>query len=84
MRWSKPTGWARDHARGRSAKPEPVMAPGECPPRPCPQKHSRDALVVLQEVWQLSGEPCGKYLSIMADTLERLVRFKELGRLTTG
>jgi len=38
--------------------------------------------VVLQEVWRLSGQPSGKYLAaVMADTLERLVRFRELGKV---
>ncbi len=77
------TGWARDHARRAirqaGARRGPVHAQQR---RPRPRKYSYDALVVLQEVWRLSGQPCGKYLaSIMADTLERLVRFKELGRV---
>jgi hypothetical protein len=39
-------------------------------------------LKVLQEVWALAGEPCGKYLAaVMDDQLERLVRFGELGRV---
>jgi hypothetical protein len=39
-------------------------------------------LKVLQEVWTLAGEPCGKYLAaVMGDLLERLVRFGELGRV---
>jgi hypothetical protein len=39
-------------------------------------------LVVLQEVWRLAGQPSGKYLAVvMDDTLERLVRFRELGKV---
>ena len=50
--------------------------------KPRPRKYSYDALVVLQEVWPLSGQPSGKYLAvIMSDTLQRLVRFQELGKV---
>ena len=38
--------------------------------------------MVLQEVWRLSGQPSGKYFAaVMGDTLERLVRFRELGKV---
>ena len=41
--------------------------------------YSYDALKVLEEVWMLDGEPCGKYLvPVMDDLLERLLRFKLL------
>jgi hypothetical protein len=39
-------------------------------------------LKVLTEVWTLDGEPCGKYLAAtMDDTVERLLRFRELGKV---
>ncbi len=77
------TGWTRDHARrairGASRRRGPASAIKR---RPRPRKYSYDALRVLQEVWRLSGQPSGKYLAaVMADTLERLVRFGELGRV---
>lgn len=37
---------------------------------------------MLQEVWRLAGQPSGKYLAaVMDDPLERLVRFRELGKV---
>ena len=39
-------------------------------------------LICEGPVWRLSGQPSGKYLAaIMDDTLERLVRFRELGKV---
>jgi hypothetical protein len=39
-------------------------------------------LKVLQEVWVLTALPCGKYMAaVMGDLLERLLRFRELGRV---
>ena len=63
----------RTHARGpRTSRTR----------KPRPRKFSYDALVVLQEVWRLSGQPSGKYLAVvMDDALERLVRFRELGKV---
>ncbi|MDR2373901.1 MAG: transposase family protein [Bifidobacteriaceae bacterium] len=77
------TDWTRDHARRAirqaSMRRGPVSAVKR---RPRPRKYSYDALKVLQEVWVLAGEPCGKYLAAaMGDLLERLVRFNELGRV---
>ena len=77
------TGWTRDHARRaiRSANARTGPA-GRQPRKPRERKYSYDALVVLQEVWRLSGQPSGKYLAaVMDDTLERLVRFGELGKV---
>lgn len=77
------TGWARDHARRaiRHAA-ERTGAANQQQRKPRPRKYSYDALVVLQEVWRLSGQPSGKYLAaVMDDTLERLVRFRELGKV---
>ena len=77
------TGWTRDHARRaiRLAMARKGAA-REQQRRPRPRKYSYDALVVLQEVWRLSGQPSGKYFAaIMSDTLERLVRFRELGKV---
>ncbi|MFV0432969.1 MAG: integrase [Leucobacter sp.] len=77
------TGWHRDYARRaiRQALARKGAARDQ-QRKPRPRKYSYDALVVLQEVWALSGQPSGKYLAaIMNDTLERLVRFNELGRV---
>lgn len=77
------TGWTRDHARRaiRLANARTGAARDQ-PRRPRPRKYSYDALVVLQEVWRLSGQPCGKYFApIMDDTLTRLLRFRELGKV---
>ena len=77
------TGWTRDHARRaiRLAK-DRTGAARDQPRRPRPRKYSYDALVVLLEVWRLSGQPCGKYFApVMDDTLTRLTRFAELGKV---
>ncbi|WP_205881099.1 integrase [Leucobacter insecticola] len=77
------TGWHRDYARRaiRNAHARKGAA-RDRQRKPRPRKYSYDALVVLQEVWALSGQPSGKYLAaVMDDTLERLVRFRELGRV---
>ena len=77
------TGWTRDHARRaiRAANARKGAARAQ-QRKPRPRKYSYDALIVLQEVWRLSGQPSGKYLAaIMDDTLERLVRFRELGKV---
>ena len=77
------TGWTRDHARRAIRTAVARKGAGNQQQRkPRPRKYSYDALVVLQEVWRLSGQPSGKYLAaIMVDTLERLVRFRELGKV---
>lgn len=77
------TGWTRDHARRaiRHASAR-VGAARDQERKPRPRKYSYDALVVLQEVWRLAGQPSGKYLAaVMDDTLGRLVRFGELGKV---
>lgn len=77
------TGWTRDHAR-RAIRAANVRkgAVSQQSRKHRPRKYSYDALVVLQEVWRLAGQPSGKYLAaVMDDTLERLVRFRELGKV---
>jgi transposase InsO family protein len=77
------TGWTRDHARRaiRAALARKGTA-SQQQRRPRPRKYSYDALVVLQEVWRLAGQPSGKYLAaVMDDTLDRLIRFRELGKV---
>lgn len=77
------TGWTRDHARRaiRAAAARKGAARDQQRKRRS-RKYSYDALIVLQEVWRLSGQPCGKYLvAIMDDTLARLVRDRELGKV---
>ena len=77
------TGWHRDHARRAIRQAQARVGPANKQKRkPRPKKYSYDALVVLQEVWRLAGQPSGKYLAaVMDDTLDRLVRFRELGKV---
>ncbi|ADX73350.1 integrase family protein [Pseudarthrobacter phenanthrenivorans Sphe3] len=77
------TGWTRDHSR-RAIRValQRKGAAHEQQRRHRPRKFSYDALVVLQHVWRLVGQPSGKYLAaVMDDLLERLVRFRELGKV---
>lgn len=78
------TGWTRDHARRaiRAALTRKGAASQQkCRPRP--RKYSYDAVKVLQHVWSVTGQPSGKYLApVMDDTLNRLERFKEFGKVT--
>lgn len=76
------TGSTRDHARRaiRLANAARVRLVTSCV-GPRPRRYSYDALVVLHDVWRLSGQPCGKYLAaVMDDTVERLTRHRELGK----
>ena len=77
------TGWSRVNARRAIRVAVTRKGPAWAVTRkPRPKKYSYDALVVLIEVWTLVGQPCGKYLAaVMTDLLERLVRFKELGKV---
>ncbi len=79
------TGWTRDHARRAiCAAAARKGAASQQQRKPRERKYSYDALVVLQEVWALAGQPLGKYLAaLMGDTLERLVQFNELGCLAS-
>lgn len=77
------TGWTRDHARRaiRAALTRTGAASQQAR-KPRPKKYSYDALVVLQEIWRLTGQPSGKYFAaVMDDTLDRLIRFRELGKV---
>lgn len=77
------TGWSRVNARRaiREAGKRKGRA-GRVQRKPRERKFSYDALKVLEAVWTLTGEPCGKYLEpIMDDALERLLRFGELGKV---
>jgi len=77
------TGWSRVNARRAIREADRRRGPAKAQSRrPRPRKYSYDALKVLQEVWTLSGEPSGKYLAaVMDDTVDRLVRFKEFGKV---
>jgi len=77
------TGWSRVNARRAIRQAAARKGPARAVERkPRSRKYSYDALVVLIEVWTLVGEPCGKYLaSVMGDLIERLVRFRELGKV---
>ena len=79
----KATGWHRDHARrALRLASQRKGAAWQQQRKPAAKGYSYDARVVLQEVWHLSGEPCGKYLAVvMDDMLGRLMRFNELGRV---
>ena len=47
--------------------------------QPRPRTYGYDTLKVLQLIWMLTGEPCGKYLAaIMVESLATLERFGEL------
>ncbi|WP_411734379.1 hypothetical protein [Paeniglutamicibacter sp.] len=76
------TGWSRANARRRvvAALRKPARGVPVPLPRRRPRKYGPAALKLLERIWTLSGEPCGKYLApIMADELERLDLFDELG-----
>lgn len=77
------TGWSRVNAR--RAIREAAKRKGRADQqrrKPRPRKYSYDSLKLLTETWTLAGEPCGKYLApVMDDTLERLLRFHELGKV---
>ena len=77
------TGWSRVNARRAIRQAANRKGPaGQVKRKPRQRKYSYDALKVLEQVWTLDGEPCGKYLApVMDDTLERLVRFRELGKV---
>jgi transposase InsO family protein len=77
------TGWSRDNARRAVAAASKRRGPARAQVRKSRgRKYSYDALKVLQEVWTVSGEPCGKYLAqVMDDHLRRLSRHGELRRV---
>lgn len=75
-------GWSRANAR-RQLVAAAARKRGPVPlPKRRGRKYSHPACLLLERIWTLSGEPCGKYLeSVMGDELERFVRFGELGPL---
>ena len=77
------TGWSRSNARRAIRDALARTGPASAKRRKQrARKYSFDALEVLIKVWSVGGEPCGKYLApVMEDTLERLVRFNELGEV---
>src|SRR5665811_106027 len=73
-------GWSRANAR-RQLKAAGVRKghASAVKRKPRPRTYGYDTLKVLQLIWTLIGEPCGKYLApIMGDTLATLERFGEL------
>jgi len=73
-------GWSRANARRqlRAAAVRKGHA-SAVKRKPRPRTYGYDTLKVLQLIWTLIGEPCGKYLApIMGDTLATLERFGEL------
>lgn len=75
-------GWSRANARRQLVAAANRKA-GVVPlPKRRARKYSLAACRILERIWSLEGEPCGKYLAaVMDDALERFVRFKELGPL---
>ncbi|MGP5073877.1 integrase catalytic domain-containing protein [Arthrobacter rhombi] len=75
-------GWSRANARRQLVAAANRKA-GLVPlPKRRARKYSLASRQVLERIWTLSGEPCGKYLeAVMDDELERFVRFEELGPL---
>ena len=73
-------GWSRANAR-RQLRAAAVRSghASAVKRKPRARTYGYDTLKVLQLIWTLIGEPCGKYLApIMADTLAKLERFGEL------
>lgn len=73
-------GWSRANAR-RQLRAAAVRSghASAVKRKPRARTYGYDTLKVLQLIWTLIGEPCGKYLApIMADTLATLERFGEL------
>ena len=64
-------GWSRANARRRLRAAAVRKGRASAAKRkPRPRTYGYDTLKVLQLIWTLIGEPCGKYLvPIMADTL---------------
>lgn len=62
------TGWTRDHARRAIRRAnERKGSARQQQRRTRARKYSYDALMVLQEVWRLSGQPSGKNLAVVMD-----------------
>ncbi|WP_264670489.1 integrase catalytic domain-containing protein [Arthrobacter sp. VKM Ac-2550] len=74
------TGWSRANARRQVKAADRRKGPARATKRrPRPPTYGYNTLKVLQRVWSLAGEPCGKYLApVMAETLASLERFGEL------
>ncbi|MCH8559228.1 integrase catalytic domain-containing protein [Nesterenkonia sp. DZ6] len=80
------TGWNRDHARqqlrrrlaqppGRASATVAVLDRRKSRPR----RYSYDSLVVLQQIWSVSGGLCGKYLAAsMTEWIEAMQRHGSL------
>jgi len=75
-------GWSRANARRQLVAAASRKA-GLVPlPKRRSRKYSLAACRILERIWTLEGEPCGKYLeAVMDDVLERFARFRELGPL---
>ena len=78
-------GWSRANAR-RQLRAAAVRSghASAVKRKPRARTYGYDTLKVLQLIWTLIGEPCGKYLApIMVDTLATLERFGELEPVTS-
>ena len=78
------TGWSRVNARRAIHQTANRKGPaGQVKWKPRQRKYSCDGLKVLEHVWTLDGEPCGKYLALgRADPLVGLVWFSMLELVT--
>ena len=78
-------GWSRANARRQLKAAGERRGPAAAVKRkPRPRTYGYDTLKVLQLIWTLIGEPCGKYLApIMVESLATLERFGELEPVTS-
>ncbi len=67
-------GWSRANARRQLANALTRRGPaGVVKRKPRPRSYGYDTLLVLQRVWVIAGQPCGKYLApVMGATLANM------------
>ncbi|MGP5227289.1 integrase catalytic domain-containing protein [Arthrobacter rhombi] len=67
-------GWSRANARRQLHAALERKGPARAVVRqPRPRTYTYDTVKVLQRVWMVAGQPCGKYLApVMAETLENM------------
>jgi hypothetical protein len=79
------TGWSRANARRRLST-EYNRNTGKVPtpiPRRRASKYQLASYTILERIWTLCGDPCGKYLAAtVSEDIERLERFNEFGKLS--
>lgn len=74
-------GWSRANARRQLNAALARRGPARAVQRkPRPRSYGYDTLKVLQRVWDVAGQPCGKYLAaVMASTLANLEAHADTG-----